>query len=530
MDPIKILGAASSAVGIASFGIQLIQVLTKYANDASSAAQNLRATLTNIRAASNSIEQINIFLKEESERVVKQRQKATLLSIEGIRKFQQTTDDCLKIFWRVEAWVLNKDDSPDLEIKIKLRLCEYKEELRANPGKHPKLLKVDEALAKVRKFKESRLARYINPLGEHKLDRYSKELQRLQVSLNVFFSILNIRAVQNQPALSSNGSLIAHMYNMARHDAQQAQYTNIELCAEPQQNHSVDYEFHSGARDWETNRLNTGFMPLLSRTQYIPGRNEGVPYIDSSYTGTGWPQIPPYHVAHSEIHPRDPPNSHRFLLPAVPDDPWKLFRQRTHVENEDAVIDAAENHMAHFDAKARRKFISTSTLDNDDTKIYPGELNADERSRKDHKDESRHQKQKERENSKSGKSTPSHRSGAPWSERGGVSQTAVTLTPLVEYGFDLAHTSGVSKPEIQTDDIDEIYTISDLRKILKITVPFYTRVLEDKQPQSEVSMEPKSPGSALKYKGNDLSHPIEDTFGDRDLSDVLCIYNSLTNP
>ncbi|KAJ8059572.1 hypothetical protein OCU04_011228 [Sclerotinia nivalis] len=98
MDPVTILGAASSAIGIASFGLQLVQVLTKYANEASSAAQNLQATLANIRAASDCIEQINFFLKEESDRVVKQRQKATLLSIGGIRKIQQTTDECLKIF------------------------------------------------------------------------------------------------------------------------------------------------------------------------------------------------------------------------------------------------------------------------------------------------------------------------------------------------------------------------------------------------------------------------------------------------
>lgn len=199
MDPITILGAASSAIGIASFGLQLAQVLTKYANETSSAAQNLEATVTNIRAASDSIEQINVFLKEESDRVVKHKQKPALLSTTGIRKIQATTDDCLKIFWRVEAWVLNKDDSPDLETKIALRLCEYKLEVQLNPEKHSQILNVNEALGKARKLRESRFARLIYPAGEHKLDRYSQDLHKLQVSLNSFFSILSLRAVQNLP-------------------------------------------------------------------------------------------------------------------------------------------------------------------------------------------------------------------------------------------------------------------------------------------------------------------------------------------
>ncbi|KAF7855398.1 hypothetical protein EAF04_010141 [Stromatinia cepivora] len=582
MDPVTILGAASSAIGIASFGLQLVQVLTKYADEAGSAAQNLQATLTNIRAASDCIEQINLFLKEESDRVVKQRQKATLLSIGGIRKIQQTTDECLKIFWRIEAWVLDKDDSPELETKITLRLYEYKEKVRENPEEHPQILKVSETLIKVRKLKESRFAKYINPLGEHKLDRYSKDLQRLQVSLNSFFSILNIRTIQNQPALFADSSLVSHMYERARHNAQQAQYANIDLRAEPQQNDATSSEFYSGARDWEAHYLNTRYMPPSSQTHYMPVKRPLVPYNENSFMGTGWPQIPSSFGSYSDIHQRAPPQIHTHIPPTVPDGPWKLSRRRTHVENEnhtarkrepkrkdtdrsensfmvseyattseDPVMDVARSHMAHFDAKVTRK--------NDDAKIYPGYLtrieksqdidnisiiaqkelkivsddeepDVDDTSSKYYKDKPRQQKQKQRGHSNSRKSTPSKPSQAPWSEDRGNLENPTGRTSSVENDFVLPGTIEVSKQEMQSNDADENYTISDLRNELKIATPLYNRIFENKHPKPEISAKPKFTRSAFKHQ--EKAHPgtSQDTSGNLiDLSDDFAISQQPTS-
>ncbi|KAA8571408.1 hypothetical protein EYC84_001411 [Monilinia fructicola] len=520
MDPITILGAASSAIGIATFGIQLVKVLTKYADEASSAARNLQAALTNIRVASDSIEQINIFLEEERDRVVKYREKATLLSTEGIRKIQHTTDDCLKIFWRVEAWVLNRDDTPDLEEKLAHRLFEYKEEVRINPDKPPQVLKVDEALAKVRKLKDSRFARYMNPLSEHKLDRYSNELQRLQVSLNFFFNILNIRALQNKPASSFNERHISQIYHMARHNAQQAHDANIDLRAEQPQKNPMEYGSHPRGRSWETHHSNAQPLPQFSQTYQFQGMNWGVPYIDSSYTETGWPQLPQKYIAASEHNLREPVDAHKIFPPAVPDDPLesptRKAQKRDFVTSEDSAIDAAKSLMAHHDSQARQRLSFTRAVDKDEIDIYRDfskpiknsddlenistvaqkgvkafsddrELSVDENFRKDYKDKPQNQKQKD---------------GRITSQK---DLPHITILECLQAEVE---------PGVQSNNVNECCIAYDLRNDLKTTTPLCSRVPEKEQLKPKMTLEPKSTGSPLGNEQNCSFNYIQDTFGD----------------
>ncbi|KAJ8059571.1 hypothetical protein OCU04_011227 [Sclerotinia nivalis] len=362
------------------------------------------------------------------------------------------------------------------------------------------------------------------------------------------------------------------MYEKARYNAQQAQYANIDLRAELQQNDATSSEFYSEARDGEAHYFNTRYMPPPSQTHYMPVKRPLGPYNENLFMATGWPRFPSSFGSYSDIHPRAPPQVHTHILPTVPDSPWKLSRRRAHMENEnhttrkrepkrrdtdrsensfmvpeyataseDPVMDVARSHMAHFDAKVTRN--------NDDAKIYPGYLtpieksqdidnlstiaqkelkivsddeepDVDDTSGKYHKDKPRHQKQKQRGHSNSRKSTPSEPSQVPWSEDRGN----------LENDFVLPGTIEVSKQEMQSNDTDENYTIPDLRNKLNIATPLYSRIFENKHPEPEISVKPKFTRPAFKHQ--EKAHPgtSQDASGDLiDLSDDFAISQQPTS-
>lgn len=196
MDPITILGAASSAVGIASFGIQLAQVLSKFISDVGSAGQTLHAILESIKSASATMKHINGFLEEEG-RNLKKGNKPALFSSEAITDIQTTTDQCLKIFWRVEAWVISRDDSVELEAKLTVRLDQFKTQLKVSKDSEVPILNLDKSLAKARKL--SKRDRLQWPFSAPKLEQYNDQLHRLEAHLTLMFQVITVCALQRKP-------------------------------------------------------------------------------------------------------------------------------------------------------------------------------------------------------------------------------------------------------------------------------------------------------------------------------------------
>ncbi|CAD6445355.1 8d9e666d-9df1-43bb-829c-d106b19e468d [Sclerotinia trifoliorum] len=482
MDPVTILGAASSAVGIASFGLQLVQVLTKYATDAGAAAQNLKAALTNIRVASIPIEHINHFLEEESERS-KLRQKATL-NTAGIRQIQYIIDGCLKVFWRVEAWVLDKDESNELELRIANRLNEYKEDVKFGSGKPSQFVKVDEALAKVRKLGESRGSAVKNTMDTQVYDTTPQNIERL---------LLDLHPGSRRIDEMNHGS-------------------------------------HWGVNEYDTQYMNIRFIQAIARTQFIPVTS-GIGYIGNPYT-----QIPQSYVQQPDVYRRENPRLRRSIPPAVPDDPLKSStseashsyiknqelnykntdsprRNNTVSENVipsgDATIDAAQSHMAHFQATQKAGIFND--LDAGDTSIYPDYLRMVEKPGEvdnlsviaqqiqknfvdfEHVDsdgklhrnldgKAQYLRTRERGNTKPGRITP----------------VMAPKASSTECNPNWPRISRVSRPDMHMNNLTKRRKTSDLRDELSTAAPSCTS-LQAEKPKSEAPLDPKLEVSSSGY-------------------------------
>lgn len=353
---------------------------------------------------------------------------------------------------------------------------------------------------------------------------------------------------------------------MARHNAQQAHYANIDLRAEQPQKNPMEYGSHPRGRSWETHHSNAQPLPQFSQTYQFQGMNWGVPYIDSSYTETGWPQLPQKYIAASEHNLREPVDAHKIFPPAVPDDPLESptrkaqvksrnenndsrkkdpkrrdteKSERDFVTSEDSAIDAAKSLMAHHDSQARQRLSFTRAVDKDEIDIYRDfskpiknsddlenistvaqkgvkafsddrELSVDENSRKYYKDKPQNQKQKERAHYQSKRPTSYHHSGVSPSGGGSILPNSLGQA----YGSNLVRTSEVSKPGVQSNNVNECCIAYDLRNDLKTTTPLCSRVPEKEQLKPKMTLEPKSTGSPLGNEQNCSFNYIQDTFGD----------------
>jgi len=190
MDPITILGAAGSVIGIASFGLQLAKFLNGFIGEYSSANQSYYEILDGIYATSDALEQVRGFLEDEKKNFDSEG-KLKLFSIEALATIETTANKCLKIFWRIEASVLNKSSS-DLEEKISKSLALFHEELRVK--KQPPVLKLDPEckLSRRQRFKWSFST-------SDKLEKYNRQLERLQTTLILMFQVISIRANLTKP-------------------------------------------------------------------------------------------------------------------------------------------------------------------------------------------------------------------------------------------------------------------------------------------------------------------------------------------
>jgi hypothetical protein len=191
MDPLSAIGAASSVVGVASFGIQLSQALYKFTSQALSAKESLQTILSGVHATACALNQVHGILVEECE-YRERKGRAILFSAKAIEDVRGTADKCLIIFWRIEATIANKTTRSNFEEQLNERLKKFNEEL--SKKKHPDPLNVDTTSISLSRWERLRWP-YITP----KLEDYNNQLQRLQLNLVLMFSVISLGAHRMKP-------------------------------------------------------------------------------------------------------------------------------------------------------------------------------------------------------------------------------------------------------------------------------------------------------------------------------------------
>lgn len=190
MDPITILGAAGSVVGIAGFGIQLSQVLYSFVSQTRSANRTLRSLIDGINATTGAMDQVRDLLKDEK-RNIEKGHPATLFSAKALDDVKGRADQCLIIFWQIEAAITKKREARNFEDELAERLDAFNQVITSTA--EPKLPRLDihQVLSRLESLKWT----YVAP----KLDQYSKELDRLQLNLVLMFQVISMRARQIKP-------------------------------------------------------------------------------------------------------------------------------------------------------------------------------------------------------------------------------------------------------------------------------------------------------------------------------------------
>lgn len=189
MDPLSALGAAGSVVGIASFGIQLSNVLYQFTTQAYAANESLHTILGGIHATTCALDSVHGFLQEEC-KLLESKGYATFFSPKAISDVKCTADKCLFIFWRIEAAITNKSGTK-FETELVKRLELFNEELRKEQ-RVP--VQPDPELTTLSKWGRLRWP-YIAP----KLEQYNSQLQLLQSNLVLIFQVVSLGAHRTKP-------------------------------------------------------------------------------------------------------------------------------------------------------------------------------------------------------------------------------------------------------------------------------------------------------------------------------------------
>jgi ABC-type multidrug transport system fused ATPase/permease subunit len=190
MDRLSGIGAASSVIGIASFGIQLAQVLYRFTDQALSAEESLHSIWSGIHATTSALNQVHEILAEECEHV-ERHGRAIFFSAKAINDVKGTADRCLLIFWRIEATITSKTGS-NFEKELTKRLKTFNEELAKKKRLDP--IPIDRDLISL-----TRWGRLRWPLIAPKLDSYNNQLQQLQMNLVLMFSVISLGAHRRRP-------------------------------------------------------------------------------------------------------------------------------------------------------------------------------------------------------------------------------------------------------------------------------------------------------------------------------------------
>lgn len=186
-DPTTALGAAATVVGIASFGLQLSQTLYQFIPSSRGADTSVRAVLDGLNATIGAMHQVRDLLEDENKCTARDG-KAPLFSTKALEDIKIIVDQCLMLFWRIEAIITNKADSRVLDQEIARNLVIFNNEV--GPKKASKLLRLDSNVV-LRKMQCLRWP-YVSP----KLEMYGQQLNSLQINLILIFQVVSLASIR----------------------------------------------------------------------------------------------------------------------------------------------------------------------------------------------------------------------------------------------------------------------------------------------------------------------------------------------
>lgn len=187
MEPLSVLGAAGSVVGIASFGLQLGKILYCYADEARSAKTSLELIQGGIQSTSAALHQLHDLLKKEFENLEKGR-ASLLFTPKALDDVKDTADKCMIIFWRIEGTIKNECDAK-FEKGLGQKLVDFNKQLQDNIQPEP--IKIEGSWTIRRNLRW--------PFITSKLEGFGKQLQNLQISLVLMLSIISLGAQSRKP-------------------------------------------------------------------------------------------------------------------------------------------------------------------------------------------------------------------------------------------------------------------------------------------------------------------------------------------
>jgi hypothetical protein len=193
MDPRSALDAASSVAGVASYGLQLSQVLYQFTSQSLPAKQSLRNIVCEIHATTCALNQIHGILAKECENL-ERKGRAILFSTKAIDDVKSSADKCLLIYWRVEGAITSQSGSQFEDDLIK-RLDSFNQELSTK--KSPSPITVDDALVSLTTWR-----RVHWPLITPTLAIHSSQLQLLQMNLVLMFSVISLHMLRMKPLVA----------------------------------------------------------------------------------------------------------------------------------------------------------------------------------------------------------------------------------------------------------------------------------------------------------------------------------------
>lgn len=183
MDPVTALGAAGSVVGIAGFGIQLYQILSKFVSQVRSAQEQLEGVIAEIDSTTSALEEIYYYLEKEV-RNVETGKQLELFSESSLVKVKVTADKCLVVFWRIETVIAGSE--PDgFDDELASRLTRFNRTLASYCMGHT--IKIESQLTSdPLRFRDK--VRWA--FHSSKVERFCKELQRYQSHLGLLLQIV----------------------------------------------------------------------------------------------------------------------------------------------------------------------------------------------------------------------------------------------------------------------------------------------------------------------------------------------------
>jgi len=137
-----------------------------------------------VRCVTGVLSQLVTFLDDEVYDV--EDGKPGLLTPKAVRFIKERADQCLVLFWRIEHALGKRNETRGFEERLIDQLHDFNEELKENKlGRVPRLDSMQ-----VLMNLESRKSVEVEP----KLDRYSKQLKKLQLNLLLVFQVVSIQA------------------------------------------------------------------------------------------------------------------------------------------------------------------------------------------------------------------------------------------------------------------------------------------------------------------------------------------------